>query len=127
MAIAVSMQASSFACAAQRRASCLIEGIDTDVLPEHTRCFEIGNNRCRETLGFFLCALRTADGVEPAIGKADVLGLEPGAVQSLVLDHVAKLVKNWIVFGENERIAELRTEGVPLNRNRITNIFVAHE
>jgi len=44
-----------------------------------------------------------------------------------VLDHVAKLVKNWIVFGENERIAELRTEGVPLNRNRITNIFVAHE
>src|SRR5262249_4665801 len=115
------------ACAAQRRASCLIERIDTDTLPEDTLGFEIGDNRCCETLGFFLRALRTADGIEPTVGKADVLGLKPRTVQSLVLDHVAKLVKNRIVFGENEHIAQLRTERVPLNRNRITNILVAHE
>src|SRR5262249_56267310 len=47
------------ACTAQRRASWLIERIDTDTLPEHALGFEIGNNRCRETLGFFLRALRT--------------------------------------------------------------------
>src|SRR5262245_57887159 len=143
MAIAVSMQASSSgvlqrracmiagftstSCCAQRRASCLIQRIDTHTLAEHTIGFEISDNRRRETLGFFLCPFRAADGIEPTIGKTDVLGLEPRTVHALVVDHVAELVKNWVVLGENQRIAELRTKGVPLNRNGIANIFVAHE
>ena len=44
-----------------------------------------------------------------------------------MLNHVAELVKNGVVLGKDEGIAELRTEGMSLHRNRITDVFVAHE
>src|SRR5215471_6889935 len=126
MAMAVSMQASSSG-GAQRRAPCLIERIDADTFAEHAVRFKVRDKGCRETPSFLLCPLWSAYGIEPAIGEANVLRLKPRAVQFLMLDHVAKLVENWIVFGENERIAELGAKGVPLNGNRITNVFMTHE
>ncbi len=64
---------------------------------------------------------------EPAIREADVLGLEPRAIQFLMLDHVAELVEDRIVLGEDQRVAQLRAEGVPLHRQGVAKVFMPYE
>ena len=44
-----------------------------------------------------------------------------------MLDHVAELVEDGIVLGEHKRVAELRAEGVALDRERVAHVLVAHE
>jgi hypothetical protein len=105
----------------------LVDAVGADLVAVDAALLEVADDGGGEAAGLFLDGGGAGDAVEPAVGEAPVLGLDPGGVDLLAFEDVAELVHDGVLLGEDEGVAELGGEEGAAQGGGVADVLGAGE